>query len=815
MATQPPDGPESTEIEELRRQLAEAQDALRAIRSGEVDALLVQTREGERVFALESAFEPYRVFVEHMHEGAAALAPDGLILYANQRLAEITRIPHSRLVGASIYRVLGDAHRALIADVLAEDAIEPREAEVVLTGGDGHDIRAYVSVTVLPDGTRCLVVTDLTERVRLREILASRELLRVTLTSIGDAVIACDANGRITFLNPVAETITGWSEHEVLGQPIQHVFRIVSEIPRGPAEDLVARVLREGRVVTLANHTALVTRDGREVSIEDSAAPIRDAAGELAGAVLVFHDVTEKRLAQQALAQSEAKLQEVLNSITDGFYALDEDWRFVAVNRVAEVHFGRPVKELLGKDIWQVTGAGPDTFLYQRFVQSRETRVPVHFEARSTFRPEYWADLHVYPRDGGTDVYFTEISARKRAEESLRRALVDLEAARLSAERARAAAEEASHAKDHFLAILSHELRTPLSPVLAGVSLLQADSTLSQRTRGFVDVIRRNVELEARLIDDLLDLTRVARGKIQVDRQPVDLSTVIAGAVEVCRPDIDARRLHFGVDLGPQARGYLVEGDPARLQQVVWNLLKNSIKFTPKGGCVGVSCREEHGQVVVDVNDSGIGIEPEMLPRVFDAFAQAEGSVGRQFGGLGLGLAISKALVELHGGTIEAHSAGREKGATIRFRLPLLPQEPRAPQHAGSEEPPPTQSLRILLVEDHGDTIEMLRTILELEGHEVRTAADVASALELADHAEFDLLMSDLGLPDGSGLDLVRELRRRGLTLPAIALSGYGQDTDIAHSRAAGFSEHLVKPAEPAVMLRTIGKLMRRPASGT
>jgi two-component system, chemotaxis family, CheB/CheR fusion protein len=799
------------EIEDLRSQLADANDALRAIRSGEVDALVVQTYEGERVFALETALEPYRVFVENMQEGAAALSPDGLILYANTRLADIVGVAHSHLVGTSIYGVLGATHRKVIETLLSEVTTGPREAEIVLTPGGVRTVHTYFSVTVMPDGTRCAVVTDLTERVRLHELLVSHEWLRVTLTSIGDAVLSCDLDGRITFLNPVAERLTGWSEREVLGQPIQQVFRIVNEDTRAPGEDLATRVLREGTVATLANHTAIVTRDGRYVAIEDSAAPIRDATGKLAGVVLVFHDVAEQRAARRAVADSRARLETVLNSITNGYYALDADWRFVAANRAAERHFGRTLGELLGRDIWELTGAGPDSVQYQRFAEAKQTTAAVHFEAYSTFRPGFWADMHVYPLDGGLEVYFADISTRKQAEESLRQALLDLQSAKVSAERAKAAAEEANQAKDHFLAVLSHELRTPLSPVLTGVTLLQADDTLSPRARGFVEIIRRNAELESRLIEDLLDLTLVARGKIKMNRETVDLSTVIAGAVEVCRPDIDVRRLHFGVDFGKQAGQFLVDGDPARLEQVVWNLLKNAIKFTPKGGCVGVRCYEQDGHVVLEVNDSGIGIDADMLPRVFDAFAQAEASLARQFGGLGLGLAISRSLVELHGGTIEAHSEGRDKGATFRVRLPLLATEQGA-QPRGAREAAGTASptLRILVVDDHGDTIEMLKAILEMQGHEVRTAADAATALEMATHAEFDLLLSDLGLPDRSGLELMRELRARGSTLSGIALSGYGQGTDVEHSLAAGFSEHLVKPADPQVLLRTIEKVARR-----
>ena len=804
------------EIEELRRQLADARDALRAIRAGEVDALVVQTRDGARVFALESAFELYRVFVENMQEGAAAVTPDGLVLYANQRLAEIVGVPPAQLLGASIYEILGEAHRGAVEGLLDDRATGLRESEIVLTRGDGRTLHTYFSVTVLPDGTRCAVVTDLTERVRLRQVLASRELLRVTLTSIGDAVICCDVKGDITFLNPLAEELTGWSEQEALGQPLPRVFRIVNELTREPEEDLIARALREGEVVALAHQTALVRRDGMEVSIEDSAAPIRDGAGNVAGAVLVFHDVTEKRASERALARSQARLDHVLNSITDGFYALDAGWRFVSANRTAERHFGRPASELLGESIWEITATGPDSIHYRSLAQAIGTGSAVHFEAPSASRPGQWAEFHAYPHEGGVEVYFADISTRKNAEASLKRALADVERAKLSAEGARAAAEEANRAKDHFLAVLSHELRTPLSPVLMNVSLLEADHTLSPRARRFLDVIRRNIALESRLIDDLLDVTDAARGTIQMHRQAVDLSAVITNVAEVCRPAVGARGLHLSLDFGQQSARFLVEGDARRLEQVVSNLLENAVKFSSIGGRVAVRCREENGQVVIEVDDSGIGIEPAMLPRVFDGFSQAEpSSLTRQFGGLGLGLAITKTLVELHGGTIEAHSGGRGKGAMFRVRLPLLRVEPcTAPAYAARETPGvPAPRLRILLVDDDGETTQMLGTVLEMQGHEVRTADTVAAALEAAAQVKFDLLLSDLALPDGSGLDLMRELRARGSELPGVVLSGYGQENDVRRSLAAGFSEHVVKPADPEVLLQTIEKAVRRSAA--
>lgn len=395
---------------------------------------------------------------------------------------------------------------------------------------------------------------------------------------------------------------------------------------------------------------------------------------------------------------------------------------------------------------------------------------------------------------------------RKRAE-------AELIAAKNSAEHAKAVAEQANRAKDHFLAVLSHELRTPLTPVVMGLSMLQEQPGLDPAIRETLEMVRRNVELEARLIDDLLDVSRIAQGKIELNRGPVELCTVIRRAVEVCRPDIEARRLHFGVDLGPAAP-YWVEADVPRLQQVFWNLVKNAIKFTPPGGCVGIRCRPEGTQVVVEVNDSGIGIEPESLPRIFNAFEQVERSITRQFGGLGLGLAISKALVEMHGGRIEAHSAGRDKGTTFCVWLPLT-----APA-ARSEVRPPAAApkravcpLHILLVEDHDITAKLMRMVLSADGHTVESAGDVATVLELAGQQAFDLLLSDLGLPDGSGHDLMRQLRARGHKFPGIALSGYGQEDDIRRSREAGFSAHLTKPASREAVLETVASVTGKTAA--
>ena len=377
-----------------------------------------------------------------------------------------------------------------------------------------------------------------------------------------------------------------------------------------------------------------------------------------------------------------------------------------------------------------------------------------------------------------------------------------MQAAKDSAEQAKAAAEHANRAKDHFLAVLSHELRTPLTPVVMGVSMLQDRPDLDPRSRDAGDgppQRRDGSPADRRSAGRIADRA----GKIELTRSPVELCTVIHRAVEVCKPDIEARRLHFGVDLGPAAP-YWVEADVARLQQVFWNLLKNAIKFTPHGGCVGIRCRPDEEHVVVEVNDSGIGIEPEALSRLFNAFEQAERSITRQFGGLGLGLAISKALVEMHGGT--DRSPQRRPGQGCDVPRPAAADRARRParnaRHPRTPQQRAVRPLHILLVEDHGVTAKMMRMVLTAEGHTVETAGDVATALELAGQHPFDLLVSDLGLPDGSGHDLMRQLRQRGHKFPGIALSGYGQEEDIQRSHEAGFAAHLTKPASREAVLR-------------
>jgi signal transduction histidine kinase/CheY-like chemotaxis protein len=373
----------------------------------------------------------------------------------------------------------------------------------------------------------------------------------------------------------------------------------------------------------------------------------------------------------------------------------------------------------------------------------------------------------------------------------------------------------ANAAKDQFLALLSHELRNPLSPVIAMVGELEASAPDSPEVRRALEVIRRNVELEARLIDDLLDVTRISKGKLQLSTETVSVHEILQRAYEICREEIVAKNLRMEFRL--RAERVHVEGDPARLQQVFWNLIKNSVKFTPAQGRVVIETYNPSAdEIEIRTTDTGIGIEPEKIGKIFNAFEQGQSSITRRFGGLGLGLAISKAMVEAHDGRITVTSEGRDRGATFTVTLHTiatpaavdLPHPPAMPapvipapvRHAAPREEPRTAKTRpaptgarLLVVDDHHDTVLGLKMMLERRGYRVTTANSADEAVGKAEEENFDLMISDIGLPDRSGYELMQELRSTK-SLRGIALSGFGMENDISRARAAGFSEHLTKP---------------------
>ncbi len=402
------------------------------------------------------------------------------------------------------------------------------------------------------------------------------------------------------------------------------------------------------------------------------------------------------------------------------------------------------------------------------------------------------------------------------AEDLARQSAMAVDNARLyqEAQQARIDAEAANNAKDDFLAVLSHELRTPLTPVLLAVSALQENPATRQELRPIVEMIRHGVQLQAHLIDDLLDVTKIARGKLTLQSRLIDVHELIGRTVEICRDTIDSGKIRLVQELG-SVRPWVM-GDQARLHQVVWNLLKNAAKFTPAEGCVTIRTVDAGPETVsIEVTDTGLGIDPTVLPRIFEAFEQGESKVTRRFGGLGLGLAITRALVVAHCGTIAAESDGKGKGATFRVTLPVapegIPNPTRDPSLSSADLPvfvAPMQH-RILLVEDDPATLALLGRLLGRQGHLVEQASDCASAVAKAKSSGFDLLVSDIQLPDGTGHELLGRLNAIR-PVRAIALTGFGMDHDIRQASESGFDAHLTKPIEFTQLLAAIDRVMAR-----
>lgn len=414
---------------------------------------------------------------------------------------------------------------------------------------------------------------------------------------------------------------------------------------------------------------------------------------------------------------------------------------------------------------------------------------------------------HLLQRDGSRlPVGLTASKLPLQDQDVLCLVVTDLPALKLHDEMrvAKEVAEAANVAKDSFLAALSHELRTPLTPALMSVMEMEDDDSLPEHARQSVVMIRRNIELEVRLIDDLLDLTRIVRGKLELRTVPMDLHQVLTRALEICQPDIDGKQLHIKADL--KAQKSAMHGDPVRLQQALWNVIRNAVKFTPVGGMIVVrTSNEGRSKITLQVKDSGLGFEPDVQKKLFTAFEQGGNHITRQFGGLGLGLSITRNIVESHGGTITGESPGMGKGAVFTIEIPF---DDSAEGKADASRPDVHENngekdyLRILLVEDHRDTRETLSRLLTRDGHQVTGTASAGEALSMASEA-FDLVISDVGLPDMTGHDMMKQLHKEH-GLSGIAMSGYGMEEDIARSLDSGFKHHLTKP----VQISTLKKLL-------
>jgi PAS domain S-box-containing protein len=513
--------------------------------------------------------------------------------------------------------------------------------------------------------------------------------------------------------------------------------------------------------------------------------------------------ISTEQDAARLRAEVQAKLAAIIESSDDAIISKTLDGVIRTWNRGAERIFGFTAEEAVGQPLLIIIPPDRHSEEPQILERLRRGERIDHYETVRRRKDGTLIDVSVTVspiRDStGTIVGASKIARDITGQKRIQREL----------EAAKEAAETASRAKDHFLSILSHELRTPLTPALGGVSILEGRDDLPDDVREQLTLIRRNIETQARLVDDLLDLTRISRGIIELHFETVDVHAALRGAVGVFQKELEAKELT--VTMALHAREYHAWADPSRIQQVFFNLLSNAIKFTPPGGSIALRSRTDaKGRLMLTITDTGIGIDPQTLSRLFHPFEQGpQSAASRRYGGLGLGLSITRSLLQMHQGTIRALSEGSGRGSTFEILLPTIIASASPSDDQGNRADIKKMHLRVLLVEDHEDSRRVLARVLEGFGCTVFAAGTVGEALLLAENRDFDLLVSDIGLPDGSGVDLMRAIRHRHRhQIKGIALSGFGQAEDLKRSEEAGFEVHLTKPVNLKALQEVIEKVV-------
>ena len=697
---------------------------------------------------------------------------------------------------------------------------------------------------------------------------SSEALLSAIVESSDDAIISKNLEGIVTSWNPGAERIFGYLAGEMVGESIT---KIIPEDRRDEETQILERMRKGERVEHF--DTRRVRKDGVIVEVSLTISPVRDAGGLIVGASKIARDITQRKLAEESLRRQGAQLK-IVSELAAAFTAeLDLERLIQAVTdagrELSGAAFGAFFYTATSKEgeaflLYTLSGAPRQAF--EKFGVPRNT--PIFHPTFSGQGVVRIGDVQKDPRYGQLPPHHgmppghlpvrsylavpVVDKARKvigglffghpepdvfteQAEELLvaiaAQAAVAIENAQLyeaqrkSAEDLRLAgleAERQSRMKDEFLATLSHELRTPLQSIIGWLQILRSDDSSADDLQQGLEVIDRNAQNQARIIEDLLDMSRILSGKVRLDVQRVGLASVIESALETVRPAAEAKEIELQAILDPLAKP--ISGDPNRLQQIFWNLLSNAIKFTPKGGKVQVVLERVNSHLEVNIADSGAGISPEFLSHVFERFRQADASITRAQGGLGLGLAIVKHLVELHGGTVRVKSPGIGKGSTFAVFLPLAsiypePEENRrhpaaAASESGRRQTPRLDAVAALIVDDEEDSRQLVARLLKRAGAQVVEAGSVTEALALLPTRKFDVIISDIGMPVQDGYCFIRAIRAlpvsQGGAIPAIALTAYARTEDRIRAISAGFQVHLSKPADGLELLTMVESLVRK-----
>jgi len=622
-----------------------------------------------------------------------------------------------------------------------------------------------------------------------------RDRFAVTLASISDGVIATDAAGNVTFRNATAEKLTGWPSDEATNRPIGRVFKVVDEETRESLKTPVEQVIATGELVAMSDRSVLVSRRGAEYAIDDSAAPIHDESGGLLGSVLVFRDITAARRARATLQESESRFRAMADQTPAMIWMADDTRALTYCNRSWLEFTGRSMEQELG-DGW-TAAVHPEDFAHclAAYATAFEERAPFDVEFRlkrldGEFR---WVFNRGRPRFDDDDNFVGYIGAaldvtdRKAAEEAL---------------------GHADRRQNDFLAMLAHELRNPLAPIRNAIQIMsRITAGQDRRVDHARDVIDRQSAQLTRIIDDLLEVSRIDSGKINLRREKVVVQDLVRRAADAQQAFVAERRQTLELRL-PDARVY-VNADAARLAQAFGNVLNNAAKYTPEGGRIEVTMTPHDETVEIVVADNGAGIDPGLLPHVFDLFRQGTEIERRAGAGLGLGLSIVRRLVELHGGTVKAASDGAGQGSRFTIVLPLAEPAVAAAGKASSARPGVRQPPKVLVVDDNVDAAEAIATLLQFSGYQIDVAHDPHSAIEAAARSNPDLVLLDIGLPGMTGYEVAQRMRDGGAgrRTKIVALTGYGQEQDNEQAKAAGFSAYLVKPVDADQLTALVNQL--------
>jgi PAS domain S-box-containing protein len=796
---------------------------------------------------------------------------------------------------------------------MSADDENPRPHIAAPKGADNSSLARTRIEQELRDAKTALEAKEL-------ELREQREWFRVALSSIGDAVITADARSAVTFMNPVAEAMTGWTGVEAAGVPLANIFTIIDDLTGKPIEHPASKVLRDGQMVRLINHVSLVRPDGTTRAIEDGAAPIRNRDGMMTGTVTVFRDITAQRQAEVALSESDVRFRTIFNQAAVGIAVTDLAGQFLQVNQKCADLFGYSIEELQQRPFMELVhqfDASSARRSLEALVREQSANMVLEFRCLRKDGSAIWllSTITVVKDRAGNPQHLIgiveDITERKFAEEAQARLVaiiassddaiislnldgvvlswnrgaermygytatemigsttealippdrLDEESAILArirngeriehfqtrrmrkdgtlldvsiavspiedsrsriiaaskitrditqTKRTEAALRETDRRKDEFLATLAHELRNPLAPIRQAALISESEGATEAQRRWSHGVISRQVQHMSWLLDDLLDISRITRGTLELRLEDTELADILEAAIETARPVIDAKRHRFAVEAPDETVQFMA--DPLRLAQILSNLMTNAAKYPDPDGEIRlcVACDSHH--IAFSVKDSGIGIPADALKDIFEMFSQVKSARDRSEGGLGIGLSLTRGLVDLHGGTIEARSPGPGQGSEFIVRLPRRDSRMMPEAALTSGKRGQASSRRILIADDNADAAETLAMLLEIEGHQVRVVHDGRAAVSaFADfHPEVALL--DIGMPELSGYEVARRVREShpGRAVTLIALTGWGQDRDKEQALAAGFNHHFTKPVEPGRITDILRSLSSR-----